>query len=144
MIANLRAKLKSKKGFTLVELIVVIVIILILAAVMVPSLTKYIGKANMANTKSNASAVLSQLQADAAGKAALGTDDEDIKLPEGDTDYMGTRCIGLSSNAVSGSNQSGFTYMEEDGQVTAFSFGDGKYYLTWNKDAGWTGPDKSK
>lgn len=38
-------KLKDKKGFTLVELIVVLVILAILAALLVPSLTGYINKA---------------------------------------------------------------------------------------------------
>lgn len=38
-------KLKAKKGFTLVELIVVLVILAILAALLVPSLTGYIDKA---------------------------------------------------------------------------------------------------
>ena len=35
-------KLKDKKGFTLVELIVVLVILAILAALLVPALTGYI------------------------------------------------------------------------------------------------------
>lgn len=39
-------KLQNKKGFTLTELIVVIVIIGILAAVLIPTLTGYITKAN--------------------------------------------------------------------------------------------------
>ena len=39
-------KLKNKKGFTLVELIVVLVILAILAALLVPALTGYIDKAN--------------------------------------------------------------------------------------------------
>lgn len=39
-------KLKTKKGFTLVELIVVLVILAILAALLVPALTGYIDKAN--------------------------------------------------------------------------------------------------
>ena len=39
-------KLKEKKGFTLVELIVVLVILAILAALLIPSLTGYIDKAN--------------------------------------------------------------------------------------------------
>ena len=38
-------KLKDKKGFTLVELIVVLVILAILAALLVPSLTGYINRA---------------------------------------------------------------------------------------------------
>lgn len=37
-------KLKDKKGFTLVELIVVLVILAILAALLVPALTGYIDK----------------------------------------------------------------------------------------------------
>lgn len=39
-------KSKDKKGFTLVELIVVLVILAILAALLVPALTGYIDKAN--------------------------------------------------------------------------------------------------
>lgn len=39
------AKVKNKKGFTLVELIVVLVILAILAALLVPALTGYIDKA---------------------------------------------------------------------------------------------------
>ena len=39
-------KLKDRKGFTLVELIVVLVILAILAALLIPALTGYIEKAN--------------------------------------------------------------------------------------------------
>ena len=45
MIERIR-KMKNKKGFTLVELIVVLVILAILAALLVPALTGYIDKAN--------------------------------------------------------------------------------------------------
>lgn len=40
-------KLKEKKGFTLVELIVVLVILAILAALLIPALTGYIDKAKI-------------------------------------------------------------------------------------------------
>ena len=39
-------KFKDRKGFTLVELIVVLVILAILAALLIPALTGYIDKAN--------------------------------------------------------------------------------------------------
>ena len=45
MLARLQ-KLKSKKGFTLVELIVVIAIIAILAAVLIPVIGNYVADAN--------------------------------------------------------------------------------------------------
>lgn len=45
MISKIRS-LKDKKGFTLVELIVVLVILAILAALLIPALTGYIDKAN--------------------------------------------------------------------------------------------------
>ena len=45
MLQAIRKKL-NKKGFTLVELIVVLVILAILAALLIPALTGYIDKAN--------------------------------------------------------------------------------------------------
>ena len=42
-------KLKEKKGFTLVELIVVLVILAILAALLIPALTGYIDRAKRKN-----------------------------------------------------------------------------------------------
>lgn len=45
MLSKIRT-LKEKKGFTLVELIVVLVILAILAALLVPALTGYIDRAN--------------------------------------------------------------------------------------------------
>lgn len=46
MLQKLYDLRKSKKGFTLVELIVVLVILAILAALLIPALTGYIDKAN--------------------------------------------------------------------------------------------------
>lgn len=66
MVRKLREKTRGKKGFTLVELIVVIVIILILAAVLVPQLLRYVDRANEAKVRADAATILSQVQADFA------------------------------------------------------------------------------
>lgn len=46
-------KILTKKGFTLIELIVVIAILAILAAILIPSITNYISKAEVARDQAN-------------------------------------------------------------------------------------------
>ena len=68
-------KLKDKKGFTLVELIVVLVILAILAALLVPTLTGYIDKANQEKVVSECRMVVMAVQTELSesyGKAGAG------------------------------------------------------------------------
>lgn len=75
-------KLKDRKGFTLVELIVVLVILAILAALLIPALTGYIDKANKEKIVSECRMVVMAAQTEASelygkmdgGKLAFGTD----------------------------------------------------------------------
>jgi type IV pilus assembly protein PilA len=53
-------KILTKKGFTLIELIVVIAILAILAAILIPSLTNYITQATLARDNANSRAVYSE------------------------------------------------------------------------------------
>lgn len=62
MLEKIR-KMKNKKGFTLVELIVVLVILAILAALLVPALTGYIDKAREQSLINEATYVLTAAQA---------------------------------------------------------------------------------
>jgi prepilin-type N-terminal cleavage/methylation domain-containing protein len=51
----------NKKGFTLIELIVVIAILAILAAILIPAVTGYITKATEAKDSANCRALYSQV-----------------------------------------------------------------------------------
>ncbi len=66
MKAKMKKVLKSNKGFTMIELMVVIVIMLILAAIAIPSFNRLITNANEAAATAEARTVLmlAQLEAD--------------------------------------------------------------------------------
>lgn len=146
MLKNLRQKAKNKKGFTLVELIVVIVIILILAAVLVPSLLRYVDKANKANCKADAATILSQLQADyAAGQA---TDQTGMNPLDNNYTVNGVPVI-PSTGATDAKTYAVYTVTPvADGagtqaynEITEFTYDNEKYTATWTMsgdDAGWT------
>ena len=79
-------KLKDKKGFTLVELIVVLVILAILAALLVPALTGYIDKANKDKVTAECRQVVVAAQtciseAYGQGKITTDTDGTTITAP---------------------------------------------------------------
>ncbi|QNM06134.1 prepilin-type N-terminal cleavage/methylation domain-containing protein [Qiania dongpingensis] len=136
MISKLRSKAKSKKGFTLVELIVVIVIILILAAVMVPSMLKYIDRANKANCKADAATILSQVQADYA--ASQASEQTEVTIDWTNTgEVIGGVTVKIGTTAAS--NNAVFTVGDKDGysEITAFTYNNGKYTATWDGTA-WT------
>jgi len=70
-------KILTKKGFTLIELIVVIAILAILAAILIPSLTGYLQRAEAARDEANARAYYSEV----ALAAAVGDDPTTIVEP---------------------------------------------------------------
>lgn len=65
-------KKKNRKGFSLVELIVVLVIMAILAAALVPTLIGYIKQTRQSNAKNEAASVVSAAQTVASSAFASG------------------------------------------------------------------------
>ncbi|HBL84806.1 MAG: hypothetical protein A2Y17_01555 [Clostridiales bacterium GWF2_38_85] len=118
---KLLALRKSKKGFTLVEIIVVIAIIAILAAITIPTMAGFISKANEAQALTDARAVYVAAQAEAMSS---------------DTDFAGTIDaadatainVWIGETLVTATNT---TVTTVDGKVTALTFTDGTYTATY-------------
>lgn len=131
-------KLKDKKGFTLVELIVVLVILAILAALLVPALTGYIDKARnkqiIAETRSAVMAAQTLVdeayaQSTKAVEATTTADDADKKVVVGSESVTYdaiAKLAELDASKISG------VMISEEGKLTQLVYTDGKvcYYST--------------
>lgn len=145
MFNKMKNKLHSRKGFTLVELIVVIVIMLILGAALVPQVMKYVGEASKSTCQQEAATALTEAQA-RFGEAVADS------IRTGSTIAYPTFTLGngvkidkktpSTSSVVSGDVASGTSGMRcgkyqtgtVDGVETITSFGyfNGQYYVVWN------------
>lgn len=135
MIKKLRDKAKSKKGFTLVELIVVIVIILILAAVLVPQLLRYVDRANQANVRADAATILSQLQADFADSKV-----ENDEFPGNNYNVNGVNVTeDASGTATAAADAAIFTVTSNNNEdvIVRFQYNNDAYTATWTQADGW-------
>ena len=147
---KLREKLNNKRGFTLVELIVVIVIILILAAVLVPNVMRYIRQAREAAFKEEAAAYLTEVQGyEAEYYANEKTDLTDALWPAAKTTY-GFALTGETTKTtiswsytaadakISGKTTGEVTVGVENGVVKQFSYATTGRYINWAQATGWT------
>lgn len=73
-LQKLRRKLRNKKGFTLIEMIVVVAIIAILIALLVPNVMKFIGTANNSSASANAKTVFVATQTYIADLYTMGVE----------------------------------------------------------------------
>jgi prepilin-type N-terminal cleavage/methylation domain-containing protein len=96
---NLKGLRKNKKGFTLIEIIVVIVILAVLMAVAVPSVLKYIDEANNAKYVAQARSIMTAAQAELVKDYAV---DKVIDTPvNGDADTTITKLVDASISEIS-------------------------------------------
>ncbi|NLA79086.1 MAG: prepilin-type N-terminal cleavage/methylation domain-containing protein [Erysipelothrix sp.] len=85
--------LRNKKGFTLIELIVVILILAILAAILVPAILNYVQKARDSKDQANARSLYSEISIELASledEAELGTSDNFATINKKVTD---AKCV---------------------------------------------------
>ena len=137
MIEKIRA-MKNKKGFTLVELIVVLVILAILAALLIPALTGYIDKANKEKIVSETRMVAMAVQTEASEaygqlKSGEALDKWTEPAAEGAVDHIDN--IKKLAEVLT-SNKTLFTAtVDPDGSINTVVYTDGTYTCTYNATA---------
>ena len=121
-------RVNNKKGFTLIEIVIVIVIIAILAALLVPQLTRWIDKAKVARLKSEADTVRNAVAAYITHEIEASKFDNATITDQNITDYIPDFWNGASKDAGTtlqntDPDKDGYTtFTIEDGVVKSISF----------------------
>ena len=84
-----------KKGFTLIEMIVVIAIIAVLIALVAPLMTRYIGTAKQTKADAAAKSLYTAAQAYVAEQVLDGVDADSINSVDESTVYKGLHRVGI-------------------------------------------------
>lgn len=118
-------KSRSKKGFTLVEVIVVLVILAILAAILVPSMVKWIDKAETKTAVVEGRTILLAAQTIASEKyptaITMANDaDEIVALAD-----IGVAESDITALTVSSGKVTGFTMTSTGGHTVTYATGTG-------------------
>lgn len=125
-LQTILANAKKKKGFTLVEVIIVLVIIAILAAVLIPSLTGYIDKANEKAAITNARNFT--MAAQTIASETYGTGDVS-KLDDSGSTFIADA---FKLAELDPGNYLASVSMSTKGKINKVIFKDGDYYIVYD------------
>lgn len=138
-----------KKGFTMVELVIVIAVIAILAAILIPTFTNLIRKANEASALANARNAANQLL---ANLLARGDDAKDLVIfnQKGDDIYVygysaeAGRVLTYYGNPVDAKSIDGETLEDKAGKLLEKMLANGEltYYIPRPVETDWWHPSK--
>lgn len=104
----------TKKGFTLIELIVVIAIIGVLAAILVPAMLGYVKKSKIQSANSAASTILK-----AVNSALTEMDEVDLAIPANDYNLNGGTFTAVSGGSTTTAESAG-NVSEVYGYLTSY------------------------
>lgn len=132
---KLRDSKKNKKGFTLVELIVVLVILAILMAILIPALTGYIRKAQDKQVIAEGRTALM------AAQTALS---EAYEKKDAGTEFTESKVIAEIAELTDGDLDGFYSAVVDPAtyKVETLSYSNGKKTAVYNAKASGTGDDK--
>lgn len=86
----IKKKLKEKKGFTLIEMIIVIAIIAILLAIIAPNMRKFLGTAKQTKADAAAKTLYTAAETFIIDKHEIqGVSPDDMQIPDGNVTWTG-------------------------------------------------------
>lgn len=134
--------LKNKKGFTLIEIVVVVVIIAILAAILVPSMLAWIDSAKERTVLSAADTIRQTVSAEVLEIYKDGVDVDGT--PQNNTTAYGNDFLnavrnktGTSIQMTNSSADKYLTFTVDGGDVTYLSYTEGNLTAVYENDS-WT------
>lgn len=115
-LVELRKKLKNKKGFTLMEMLIVIAIIVILLAIAIPSFNNSLNKAKTAADEANVRSYYAEVM---------------VKNMTADTDKVDLKTTDVQDDM----KNSGYTLQAKGATVTATGTTVDEYQITYTNDS---------